>query len=224
VDVPRQSLREDLVAGWAEVRSRTWYWTTLVSHATWGFAYGILATLGPIIAVTELGGRGVWLAALQASAIGYLAGSLLAGRIHVERAILFGNLALVSYAVPLALFAAAATPWAVVVSYGVAMACLGYFNPTWDTIVQQEIPANVLGRVTAYDWLGSIAAVPLGYAVGPALAGAVGPGWPLAGAAVLVIVALVVPALVPDVRRLRLRRPADVGAAEAVPTADPVPA
>jgi MFS family permease len=212
VEVPHQSLRADLAAGWAEVRGRTWYWSSLIGHATWNFAAGVLATLGPVIAVDQLGGRGVWLAALQASAIGYLIGSLLAGRLRVRRAILVGNLALLTYAVPLALFAAAAPAWAVVGSYGIALGCLGFMNPTWETVVQQQVPPHALARVGAYDWLVSLGAMPLGYAIGPALAGAIGTGWVLGGSAVLVVIAMVGPALVPDVRQVRLLRPDEVGA------------
>lgn len=206
VDVAHESLRADLVAGWAEVRGRTWYWTTLIGHGTWNFAAGMLATLGPVIAVTELGGRGVWLAALQASAIGYLLGSLLAGRARVSRAILVGNLALLSYALPLLFFAFHLSAWLTVGSYGVAIACLGFLNPTWETVVMQQIPSHVLARVTAYDWLVSLAGMPLGYALGPILAGTLGASWPLAGAAVLVVVTMSLPALVPDVRNLRIQR------------------
>jgi MFS family permease len=205
VHVPKQSLREDLAAGWAEVRARTWYWTTLIGHATWNFAAGMLATTGPLIAVTELGGKTVWLAALQASAVGYLAGAFIAGRTKVRRAIFVGNIALMSYAVPLVLFAVAAPAWAVVIAYGLAMACLGFLNPVWETAVQQEIPAEVLARVSAYDWLVSLGAMPLGYALGPILAREFGYTWPLAGAAVLVVVTLAVPVSLPDVRNLRLR-------------------
>ena len=158
VHVPAQSLREDLAAGWAEVRARTWYWTSLIGHATWNFAAGMLATTGPLIAVTELGGKTVWLAALQASAVGYLAGAFIAARTRVSRAILAGNIALMSFAVPLVLFAVAAPAWAVVTSYGLAMACLGFLNPVWETAVQQEVPAAVLARVSAYDWLVSLGA------------------------------------------------------------------
>jgi hypothetical protein len=214
VPVPRQSMREDLVAGWAEVRSRTWYWTSLIGHATWNFAAGMLATTGPLIAVTELGGQGVWLAALQASAVGYLAGSLLAGRARVSRAILAGNIALMTFAVPLVLFGAGGPDWAVVASYGIAMGCLGFLNPVWETTVQQEIPVEVLARVSAYDWLVSLGAMPLGYALGPLLAARFGYTWPLAGAAVLVLVSLSVPVCLPAVRNLRLR-PAGAPAAVA---------
>ncbi len=217
VDVPRQSLREDLIAGWVEVRARTWYWTSLIGHASWNLAAGVLATLGPIIAVNQLGGRGVWLAALQASAIGYLLGSIIAGRTRVEYPILVGNLALLSYAVPLLMFAFTAPAWLAVGTYGLALACLGFLNPLWETVVQQQVPAHVLGRVEAYDWLVSLGAMPLGYVLGPVLAGTVGFTWPLVGAAVLVMITMSVPTLVPEVRNVRLAQPVD-----AVP--EPVPA
>jgi len=205
VHVPRNSLRGDLAAGWAEVRSRTWYWTSLIGHATWNFAAGLLATTGPLIAVTELGGKSVWLAALEAAAVGYLAGAFIAGRAKVSRAILVGNIALMSYAVPLVLFAFATPAWLVVVAYGIAMACLGFLNPVWETAVQQEIPAEVLARVSAYDWLVSLGAMPLGYALGPVLSREFGYTWPLAAAAVLVVITLSIPVSLPDVRNLRLQ-------------------
>jgi predicted MFS family arabinose efflux permease len=212
---PRNSLRADLAKGWAEVRARTWYWTTLVAHGTWNFAAGLLATTGPLIAVTELGGKNVWLAALEAGAVGYLAGAFIAGRTKVSRAILVGNVALMSYAVPLVLFAVAAPAWAAVTAYGLALACLGFLNPVWETAVQQEIPAEVLARVSAYDWLVSIGAMPLGYALGPLLAKQFGYTWPLTGAAVLVILTLALPVTRPEVRGLRLRHAPAGGNAEA---------
>ncbi len=208
VHVPRKTFRDDLVAGWAEVRARTWYWTSLIGHGTWNFAAGMLATTGPLIAVTELGGKIVWLAALQASAVGYLTGAFIAGRTKVSRAILVGDIALMSYAAPLVLFAVAAPAWAVVVAYGLAMAGLGFLNPTWQTAVQQEVPAEVLARVSAFDWLVSLAAMPLGYALGPVLAREFGYTWPLVGAAVLVLISFSIPVCQPDVRNLRLRHAA----------------
>jgi hypothetical protein len=205
VPVPRKSLRDDLAAGWAQVRARTWYWTSLIGHAAWNFAAGMLATTGPLIAVTELGGKSVWLAVLEAGAAGYLAGAFIAGRTKVSRAILVGNIALMSFAVPLALFAFAGPAWSVVLGYGLALACLGFLNPVWETAVQQEIPAEVLARVSAYDWLVSLGAMPLGYVLGPVLGREFGYTWPLAGAAALVLITLSVPVSLPDVRNLRLR-------------------
>jgi len=215
-DGPRQSLRRDLVAGWAHVRARTWYWTSLIGHAAWNFALGMLMTTGPLIAITELGGRAVWLAALQAMAVGYLAGAIIAGRTRVSRPILVIDASLTTLALPLVLCAVAAPAWSVVASFGLASGFLGFGNPVWETVVQQEIPAEVLSRVSAYDWLVSLAAMPLGYALGPLLTRQFGFTWPLSGAAVLVVVTLLLPACLPAVRDVRLRPAPPAAAREAV--------
>ena len=59
--------------------------------------------VGPLIAVTELGGKVVWLAALQAAAVGYLAGAFVAGRARVSRAVLACDLCLLGLVLPLLL-------------------------------------------------------------------------------------------------------------------------
>lgn len=78
VPVPRRSLLTDLKEGWGEVRSRDWYWTSLIGHATWNGAAAVLMTVGPALFLRELGGKGVWVALLQTGAVGLLLGSLLA--------------------------------------------------------------------------------------------------------------------------------------------------
>jgi hypothetical protein len=204
VPAPGGPLRRQLAAGWAEVRDRTWYWASIIGHGTCNFALGMLMTTGPLIAVTELGGKTVWLAALEASAAGYLAGALIAGRTRITRPVVAVDLVLTSLAVPLVLFGLAAPAWAVVTAYGLAAVALGFANPVWLTAVQQEIPAEVLARVSAYDWLVSLGAQLLGFAVGPALTQVAGFAWPLSAAAVLVVITLLVPASLPSVRGLRL--------------------
>lgn len=200
----RQPLRRELVAGWTEVRARAWYWASIIGHGTCNFALGMLLTTGPLIAVTELGGKRVWLAVLEAAAVGYLAGTLVAGQVRVRRGILAVDLVLTTFAVPLVLFAAAAPAWAVVAGFGLASAGNGFANPVWLTTVQQEVPAEVLARVSAYDWLVSLGAQLLGYAAGPVLARAAGFAWPLSVTAVLVVITLVIPACLPSVRNLQL--------------------
>ncbi|MBW8705343.1 putative bacilysin exporter BacE [Streptomyces sp. MBT84] len=82
VPVGHSSLRTDLVEGWQEVRSRDWYWTSLIAHAVWNGAAAVLTTLGPALAIRQLGGEQTWVEILQAGAVGLLLGSLLAGRAH----------------------------------------------------------------------------------------------------------------------------------------------
>ncbi|MCX4669418.1 MFS transporter [Streptomyces sp. NBC_01381] len=196
----RRSLRKDLVEGWQEVRCRDWYWTSLVAHSAWNGAAAVLTTLGPAIAVKELGGEDVWIGILQAGAIGLLLGSLLAGRARPRRPILAANLGLATYALPLGLLAAEAPAPLIIGAYAVAQAGLGFLSPVWATSVQAAIPPGVLARVTSYDWLLSLAAMPLGYVLAPLAADAWGVAAPLWIAALVVGVACVGTAAVPGVR------------------------
>lgn len=205
------SLRRDLVDGWSEVRRHSWFWVSLIGHASWNMASAVMLTLGPLIAVHELGGEFVWVAFLQSGAIGLLLGSLLATRLgatgrfglHLGRPILAANLSLSLLAAPLALLALAAPATVVIVSYGVALAGLGFLNPVWETAVQRHIPADKLARVSAYDLLVSIVAMPLGYALAAPAADAFGETTPLMVAAVLVALTTAGTASMASVRRLR---------------------
>ncbi|GAA2823337.1 MFS transporter [Kitasatospora sp. CM 4170] len=199
---PRRALLADLTKGWTEVRSRDWYWTSLIAHGTWNGASAVLLTLGPLIATRDLGGEGVWVAMTQAGAVGVLAGSLLAGRLRPRRPVLAANLGLALLALPLLALAGPLPAPVTVPVYGLAMAGVGYLSPVWQTVVQQEFPAHVLARVTSYDWLFSLAAAPLGYALAPAAAEAWGAPAPLLVTAALVGVSCAGTALVPGVRRI----------------------
>ncbi|MGY3850556.1 MFS transporter [Streptomyces hydrogenans] len=176
VPVPRRSFVADLREGWREVRSRDWYWTSLVAHSAWNGAAAVLMTLGPAV---------------------------VADRLKPSRPVLTANLALASYALPLLLLAAGAPAWAVIGAYGLAQAGLGFLSPVWDTVVQRAVPEQVLARVVSYDWLLSLAAMPVGYTLAPLAADAWGPGVPLVTAAVLVGGCCLATALVPGVRRPR---------------------
>ncbi|MGW1657414.1 MFS transporter [Streptomyces atratus] len=201
VPIPRRSLLTDLKEGWSEVRGRDWYWTSLIAHAAWNGAAAVLMTVGPALFVRELGGKGVWVALLQTGAVGLLLGSLLAGRAHPRRPVLIANLGLATYALPLGLLAVHAPVVVTIAAYGIAQAGLGFLNPVWETSVQSAVPAHALARVTSYDWLLSLGAMPLGYALAPLAASAWGAEVPLAVAAVTVGAACLATAAVPGVRR-----------------------
>ncbi|GGT17027.1 MFS transporter [Streptomyces atratus] len=201
VPIPRRSLLTDLKEGWSEVRGRDWYWTSLIAHAAWNCAAAVLMTVGPALFVRELGGKGVWVALLQTGAVGLLLGSLLAGRAHPRRPVLIANLGLATYALPLGLLAVHAPVVVTIAAYGIAQAGLGFLNPVWETSVQSAVPAHALARVTSYDWLLSLGAMPLGYALAPLAASAWGAEVPLAVAAVTVGAACLATAAVPGVRR-----------------------
>jgi hypothetical protein len=108
---------------------------------------------------------------------------------------------LFALAVPLAVPAVAAAAL-------LAGGCLEVFGVNWATTMQQEIPAHMLSRLSAYDILGSTALAPLGTAVAGPAADAFGARAVLAagGLAVLLLTAAVL--LVPEVRGLRRAAPA----------------
>lgn len=220
VKLPKRSFRADLVQGWSEVRSRDWYWTSLIVHAVWNFTSSVMMVLGPGIAVRELGGEGVWVAVLQAGAVGLLLGSLLAGRLRPSRPVLAANLGGTLFALPLALLAAGAPAPLLIGGYALAMIGLGFLNPVWETAVQSSIPLASQARVTSYDWLVSLGAMPLGYALAPVAARVWGAGVPLVVCSVLVGASCLATAAVPGVRHFTMTPPADAttdAAADAPP-------
>ncbi|WUD73607.1 MFS transporter [Streptomyces sp. NBC_00510] len=216
--LPRASMLADLKEGWSEVRSRDWYWTSLVAHAVWNGAAAVLTTLGPAVAIHRLGGEGVWFWVLEAGAVGLVLGSLLAARARPRRPVLVANLGLATYALPLTLLALAAPAPLLVAAYGLALTALGYLNPVWETVVQQQVPPRALARVTSYDWLLSLAAMPVGYALAPLAANLWGSAVPLAVSAALVAAACLATAAVPAVRAIGSQVHAEPAAP--VPAAD----
>jgi hypothetical protein len=77
------------------------------------------------------------------------------------------------------------------------------FAVCWNTVLGALIPPDLLSRVSAFDWLGSVALVPLGYLGAGLLATAVGPEEVLFGGSMLALCFLVA-ALVPtETRELR---------------------
>ncbi|WP_326688426.1 MFS transporter [Streptomyces sp. NBC_01795] len=219
VPLPRRSFRADLAEGWSEVRTRAWYWPSLLGHAVSNLAISVLLVLGPGVAVRELGGEGVWVAVVQAGAVGLLVGNLAASRVRPRRPVLVANLLAAGFALPLAVFAAAPGAGYAIAAYGVAMVGLGFLNPVWQTTVQNAIPATALARVTSYDWLLSLGAMPLGYALAPLTAETWSPAVPLVAAALLVAAAGLATALIPPVRRFE-RPPAEAPASPAAPGAE----
>jgi MFS family permease len=69
--------------------------------------------------------------------------------------------------------------------------------------MQQLIPANVLSRVTAYDWLISTIAMPVGYVLAGPVAQRVGIPATLVAAAIILAAPSFAIVLLPGVRRVR---------------------
>ena len=198
------SLFRDLREGWAEFASHTWLWATTAQFcvvlAAW---YGAFDVLGPAVARHDLGGPAAWGAIMAADAIGLIIGGLVALRFTPRRPIrsvvLIGGASAIS---PLAL----AGPWPLPAVCAAALAlgiALEIMMVQWTVTMARRIPADRLARVSSYDVLGSVLAMPVGALVVGPLAASIGVPLTEYGAAVLILVASLL-ALVPrQVRSLR---------------------
>ena len=75
-------------------------------------------------------------------------------------------------------------------------------NTLWETTLQQHIPPSARSRVSSYDWFGSIALQPLGYALIGPIAASVGVSSALYLSGGLEIIAVGALLTVRDVRNL----------------------
>ncbi|GHF02673.1 hypothetical protein GCM10017776_20350 [Streptomyces griseoluteus] len=71
--------------------------------------------------------------------------------------------------------------------------------------LHQEIPEHKLSRVSAYDWFGSVALIPLATALAGPAQSAFGRAPALWGTSALIVAATALVLLIPDIRRLRRR-------------------
>jgi len=203
VQAARQSFLRDLALGWHQLAIRPWYWMNLCAHALWNFAIAAFYVLGPIVAVRQLGGPSAWGLISACLGVGLVVGGIITLRLMPARPLIAANLALTPAALMLL---ALAIPLPVVViglTCVVAYAGLSFLNEVWDATMQQLIPAAVFSRVTSYDWLISLIAMPVGYAVAGPVAQRVGiPATLIAAATILAAPSFAV-VLLPGVRRVR---------------------
>ncbi|MDN3296536.1 MFS transporter [Streptomyces ficellus] len=203
---PGGGLLADLREGWQEFVGRPWLWSIVAQFSVVVAVVGASESVyGPLVAKDELGGARPWGLALAAFGVGTIGGALLVMRWKPRRMLLVGTLCVFPLALPSAALAVPLPLAGLVAAMVVCGVALEIFGVAWMTALHQEIPEDKLSRVSAYDWFGSTAMLPLSTALaGPAesLFGRSGALWGCAGLVVLVT-ALVL--LVPDVRNLTRR-------------------
>ncbi|GHB26944.1 MFS transporter [Streptomyces viridiviolaceus] len=203
---PGGGLLADLRDGWREFAGRPWLWGIVVQFSVANAVVGAAdAVYGPLVARDHLGGAGPWGLALGFFGAGTVVGALLMTRWKPRRLLLAGTLCVFPLALPSAALAVpvpAAALCAVMFLTGVT---LEIFGVSWMTALHQEIPEDKLSRVSAYDWFGSVALVPLATALAGPAEVAFGRTASLWGCAALVVLVTAAVLCVPDVRNLRRR-------------------
>ena len=202
--------------GYAFVRAQTWLWATLGAAALSLFFYwGPFEVLVPYIVRNELsgdagdlglvfafGGGGAVLASLWVAQVGL-------PRRHIL--FMYSNWAVTAGSIVGFAFVTSVRQAMAVGFVGGASAAAGLV--VWGTLMHRLVPAHMLGRVTSFDWMISIALVPVSFAITGPVATAIGAGPTLLGAGVLGCLATVafmfIPGLYDTERNAALALPVD---------------
>jgi MFS family permease len=169
------SVLESLRGGWREVRSRTWVWVIIgVFAGAVLCVYSQWYSLAPRIARDLYGSAGVFGWLESAAGVGAVCGAVLGFRWRPARPLQAGLLLTLAWPLQNATLAIG-SPVAVVAVFAFATG-LGFalLMIWWETALAQHIPAGALSRVSAWDWMGSLALMPLGFALAGPLAAALG--------------------------------------------------
>jgi MFS family permease len=211
IHMPHASTREpsgsvigDLLEGWSEFRLRTWLWVVVAEFALLNaLVFGPFQMLGASVAAGSLGGPGAWAVILTAAGIGQLSGGLIALLWRPQRPLFTATLLIASWAVPLALLGIAAPLLAIALTAAIAGATLSVFGAIWHTTLQSRVPEDQRARMSSYDWLGSLALLPLGYLIAGATQSLVGAEATLIAAACVVLAATAIVVPLPAIRSMR---------------------
>jgi MFS family permease len=199
----RQGMRHELAAGWWEVRSRPWLLLGIGDLALFQMLlYSTYFVLGPLIAKHELGGAASWGLIVTMWGVGAALAGAIALRVRPRRPLVSAFCALAAVAPGMILLGLGAPGLVVAIAAITAGAGMVLGSVLWDTTLQEEVPEHALSRVAAYDWAGSMALRPVGYAVVGPISMAISARWTLVGAAGLLLATQVASALAPGVRSL----------------------
>jgi MFS family permease len=173
----REGILRELVEGFAYVRAQRWLSLSLAASALGLLCYmGPMEILLPYLVKNELA-DGAWALGiiLASGGVGALLGSLLIGQLGQPRRRVLAMYLLWSLAtLGVAAYSLTTAVWQFAAVCFVAIAGLVVGGIIWTTLLQELVPAGLLGRVASLDLLVSFALVPLSMAITGPLADAIG--------------------------------------------------
>ena len=165
------SMLDDMREGLAYARGQTWLWGTLLAFSVAVLAFwGPWEVLVPFVIRNHLdGGAGAYGLVLAAGGLGSIAGAVAMGHLGMPRRrmdVMYGCFIVSSFAI--VFYGLAGSVWQVGLVAALIGACFGVGIVIWGTMMQSLVPNELLGRVSAIDWMVSTALAPLSFAlVGP---------------------------------------------------------
>ena len=199
-----RTLLAELAEGFGHVRSRPWVWVTVaVFSLAVPLGYAPLFVLGPSVAEDAYGSAALFGVVTTLFGVGAMAGALAGLRWRPRHPMRAAFVVLAAWPVLLVAFGAVAP--VVVVCALAAATGFGFslFDVWWNTAMAERIPPEALSRVSSYDWMGSLALLPVGFLVAGPLAGATSPEGVLVAGGVLTALVLALGLIPRDTRTLR---------------------
>ncbi len=184
----RGSMWRDLAEGYAYVRAHVWLWGTLVGAAIFLLiTYGPFEVLLPYIIRNDLDGDAATFGTVLAfGGLGSILAAMILSRTGLPRKHI--TLMWTAWTVGIALdvgLAVAGAAWQMcliaVLSFG--LGTVGMI--IWNTLMNTLVPAEMLGRVSSFDWFVSIGLTPLSFAITGPVASLLGARTTLALAGIL---------------------------------------
>ena len=197
------SMLHELRVGFREVRSRTWVWVIIgVFAGAVLCVYAQWFALAPVIARDFYGGAGVFGVLEAIGGAGAVCGAAIALRWRPAHPMRIGMLLVLAWPIEAGAFALHA-PLGFVVACSFASGFgFSLLMIWWETALARHIPASALSRVSAWDWMGSLALLPLGYLAAGPLANQFGASTVLGVGSAIGLVLLLVGLLPRSVREL----------------------
>jgi DHA3 family tetracycline resistance protein-like MFS transporter len=203
---PRPSVGQALVEvrqGFGFVRRNAWCWATLLAGMLSLLVfYGPMQVLLPYLVKNRLDLGPEALGGIFAvSGIGSILAAIVIGQTGLPRlriTVMYAAFAL--GVLPFAVYGVMTELW-MGMAAGFATAALFQLGQvTWNTLLQELVPRQLLGRVSSLDWLVSTALVPVSFALTAPISGIIGPADTMIGAGVVGAVAMGALLFVPGVR------------------------
>ena len=197
------SVAQELRAGWHEVRSRAWVWVTIAAFTGSVLCmYAQWYSLAPVIARGVYGSVGVFGVLESIAGVGAVCGALTGLRWRPAHPLRAGLLLVLAWPLQDTVFALGAPLEVVLVCAFATGFGFSLLMIWWETALAYHIPPHALSRVSAYDWMGSLALLPLGFLIAGPLAGAFGARTVLGLGSVIGVVLLLLALLPRSTREL----------------------
>ena len=165
----------ELKEGWVAVAARPWVWASIAAFScALLVALAPFFVLGPTVSREIYGTTAVFGISDAFWGAGTVLGAVTGARWRPRRPMFTAVLVGFAWPAQIALFAVGpprSVLYAVTMLAGIGLGLLGVW---WETALAQRIPPQLLSRVSAWDWMGSLALLPLGYVLAGPLANAFG--------------------------------------------------